>query len=263
MILLNKDENTEYSSSGLFKSDGIWCHPRRVIDTYEIIFVYEGTAYICEDGIEYELGANDILILEPGKLHYGYRESENFVSFMWLHFKICKKQHCSLPKHMHMSEPYMLKNLFAQCLHTVNTPTYSPVCADLYTALILEEIASEQKTRAYAGRQLSANIREWIRLNIEKDISVCSIARHFGYHENHVSRVFKEAYGVGLKDYIIKMKLDNAKNLLSASLYSVKQISRILSFRSENHFIKFFKYHVKITPTEYRNTYINTHVNKS
>lgn len=262
MIVLNPNTNVEYISSGLFKSDGVWCHPKRVIDSYEIIFLNEGIAYICEDGIEYTVEKNNILILEPKKLHYGFRASEEFVSFSWLHFFTSKERYKLLPKQLKISEPYILKTLFSQCQHTVNTPTYNAICADLYTALIIEEILTLKKSSDLSGKYLSAQIKEWIRLNIEKDISVNSIAKQFGYHENHISRLFKSSYGTGIKTYIINMKLENAKNLLSSTVYSVKQISQILSFKSENHFIKFFKYHTKLTPTEYRNTYVNTHINK-
>lgn len=83
-----------------------------------------------------------------------------------------------------------------------------------------------------------------------------------GYHENHISRVFKSAYSVGIKEYIADMRLENIKNLLSTTLYTIKQIAHMLSFKSENHLIKFFKYHMNMTPTEYRNTYVNTRINK-
>ena len=81
-----------YISSGLFKSDGVWQHPKRIIDSYEIIFMHEGTAFICEEESEYILKKNDILVLEPGKLHYGFKESVEFVSFSWLHFKALKEK---------------------------------------------------------------------------------------------------------------------------------------------------------------------------
>ena len=254
--------SVKYISSGLFKSDGVWQHPKRIIDSYEIIFMHEGTAFICEEESEYILKKNDILVLEPGKLHYGFKESVEFVSFSWLHFKALKERYKNLPKHIEITEPYILKNLLSQCLHTANTPSYSSVCNDLYTALIIEEILTMEKAQSVPGKYLSVQIKEWIRVNIEKDITIGMLAKEIGYHENHISRVFKEAYSVGLKNYITEMRLENVKNLLSTTLYTIKQIAGIMSFKSENHLIKFFKYHMNMTPTEYRNTYVNIKINK-
>jgi len=256
------DLNVEYCFSGLFKSDGIWKHPERVIDSYEIIFMHEGTAYIGEEDCRYTLGKNDVLFLEPGKRHYGFKESTEFVSFSWIHFKTTKENYKNLPKHMQITEPYILKNLLSQCLHTANTPSYDRICCDLYTALIIEEILTLEKATGFSGKYLSVQIKEWIRVNIEKDITVGMIAKEMGYHENHISRVFKSAYSVGIKEYIADMRLENIKNLLSTTLYTIKQIAHMLSFKSENHLIKFFKYHMNMTPTEYRNTYVNTRINK-
>lgn len=263
MITLNENDTLEYVSSGLFKSDGSWRHPRRIIDTYEIIFMYNGTAYICEDGVEYKLKENDIFVLEPGKEHYGFRASEDYVSFSWLHFRTACEKYKNLPKYFPASNPSTLKTLFSQCLHIANTPNYDSVCTDLYTALYIEEIRYNSKTILLSQNHLAARIKEYVTLNIEKDLSVKKISEQFGYHENHISKVFKNTYGILLSKYISNQKLACANALLSTTLYTVKQISQMLSFKSENHFIKFFKYHTQVTPSEYRNTYTNTHINKS
>lgn len=97
MITLNENGTLKYVSSGLFQSDGSWIHPRGIIETYEIIFMYEGTAYICEDGTEYILHPDDVLILDPGREHYGFRVSEEYVSFSWLHFKTSCDRYKNLP----------------------------------------------------------------------------------------------------------------------------------------------------------------------
>lgn len=261
MINLNKKDSIEYISSGLFKSDGDWCHPHRTIDSYEIIFMNKGCAYICEDSENYTVKENDVLFLEPGKEHYGFRTSTDHVSFFWLHFITDSERYKHIEKHFSVSNPSALKTLFSQCLHTVNTPAYTSVCADLYTALIAEEILC--CVISAPGNYLATQIKEYISLNTDKALTVKSIAARFGYHENHISRIFKETYGVLLRDYIADRRLAHARNLLHTTLYTVDRISQILSFKSENHFVKFFKYHTNITPTEYRNAYPNTHTNKS
>lgn len=106
-------------------------------------------------------------------------------------------------------------------------------------------------------------IKEYVTLHVEKNLTVKSVAEHFGYHENHVSRIFKNTYGILLKAYIDEQRLEYTRALLTTTLYTVSQIAQMASFKSDNHFIKFFKYHTRLTPTAYRNTYINTHVNQA
>ena len=237
MITLNENGTLKYVSSGLFQSDGSWIHPRVTIETYEIIFMYEGTAYICEDGTEYILHPDDVLILDPDREHYGFRVSEEYVSFSWLHFKTSCDRYKNLPKHFHSSNPAMPKTLFSQCMHIANTPGYDPVCTDLYTALYIEEIICNGSAVSISKNHLAAQVKEYVNLNIEKDLTVRLVSEHFGYHENYISKVFKAAYGVLLSRYIVNQRLAYARALLNTTLYTVNQISRQLSFKSENHFV--------------------------
>lgn len=259
MITFSTGVKFEYKGSGLFKSDGEWIHPERIIDTYELILMVGGNAYIYENDEKYRLSKNDILLLEPNKLHGGFERSEN-VSFFWMHFDISDEIN-NIPKFMNCQFAMSLKTMFSQLLHISNTPGYISDSCDMACALILNELIFNSKSELSSVGSLAAEIKEWIRININSDITVKTIAKTFGYHENHISRVFKSAYGESIKDYIISLKIKSAESFLQTTLYTVKQISFLLGFKGENNFIKFFEYHKKMTPTEYRNTFVNTHLN--
>lgn len=263
MITLDSKDNITYISSGLFKSDKEWIHPKRIIDSFEIIIMYEGEAFIAEEDKEFILRKNDVLFLEPGKEHFGYKTSTAPVSFFWLHYNTDCEKYKSLPKFFNISDPYALKTLCSQLLHVANTPTYDRVSSELFCALISEEIISKSKTEDLPGNRLAIQIKEWIRINLDKPLTVKKIATHFGYHENHIARVFKSAFDTGIKEYITEIKLKAAKDMLCTTLYTIKQVAHSFGFESENHFIKFFKYHTGMTPTECRNIHINTHINNS
>ena len=49
----------EYISVGEFYSDRSWIHPERIIDSYEIILVLEGTVHIQEEDKKYTLNKNN------------------------------------------------------------------------------------------------------------------------------------------------------------------------------------------------------------
>lgn len=262
MIYINKNEGFEYVSSGLFKSDGSWCHPRRIIDTYEIIFMYYGTAYICEGGIEYTLKQDDVLILSPGREHYGFCVSDESVSFAWLHYRTDCKSYKNISKHFKVSNAAAPRALFSQLMHTANTPGHSGKSVDLYAALYTEEILRNEKAQDDALCYLAARIKDYVIYNSEKNLSVKSIAACFGYHENHIGRIFKSAYDLNLKDYICVQRITYACSMLGTTIYTVKQISQIMNFKNENNFVKFFKYHTELTPSEYRRAYINKKINK-
>ena len=49
---------------------------------------------------------------------------------------------------------------------------------------------------------------------------------------------------------------------LLTSNYSIKQLAAYLGWENENQFTHYFKYHEKMSPTQYRSLYVNTHLNK-
>lgn len=262
MISVNSKYNVEYEYSGLFKSQDEWIHPRRVISTYEIIFMIEGQGYICEEDRRFEIKSGNFLLLKPNKLHYGYEKSCEPVSFYWIHFNMTKGCMEDFPKYGSLPIPNSLKNLFVQLLHIANTPGYSKECCDLITALIIEEIRRQSGGSSGEIRQLAVQIKEWIRINISDAPTVKKVSEKFGYHENYIGKIFRDAYGMGLKRYINNMRVENIKGYLGSAGYTVKQIAHLCGFESENICIKFFKYHTGMTPTEYKNIYSNTHINK-
>lgn len=261
MIIFDNDIKIQYISSGLFKTEMEWIHPERIIDSHEIIFVSEGTVYITEEDTEYELHKNDMLFLEAGKKHFGHKETNEPVSFYWFHFMT--EDISNLPKNISINEPFSLITMLSQLLHITNTPGYSKYCGDMICGLLLQEFLFLNRISPNKTEKLAVQIKEWVRINADRNISVKDVAEYFQYNESHINRIFKIAYGTSIKQYIIDIRLNKAKILLQTSLYNIKQIAYIMGYENENLFVKFFEYHIKMTPTEYRQIYINTHTNKN
>ncbi len=260
MLELNGEKRIEYVSSGLFRSIDEWCHPERKIDTYEVIFVVKGEVHIREEETEYIMQENELLLLEPSRVHAGTKTSVNEVSFYWFHFNTDAK----IPwKKLKIDNAFSLKTMLSQLLHLTNTSGYSSESHDLICALLLEEIGFCAGSTVTSPTSLSAEIKEYIRLNLTNALTVKSVAKHFGYHENYIGQVFKSVNGIGMKQYIADIKIKKAKELLNTTLYTVKEIGYLLGFSGENNFIKFFKYHTGMTPTEHRNIYTNIHINNA
>ena len=108
---------------------------------------------------------------------------------------------------------------------------------------------------------LANKAAEYIRININKNISAKAVSEKFKYNCDYLSKLFKKTFDIGIKEYIIKEKINIAKDMLLTTDFSIKEISAKLGFRDENLFIKFFMYHEKISPGKFRNKYFNVHFN--
>lgn len=244
--------NCRYNYMGLFTSDEAWKHPKACEVTYEIIYVTAGCVYLAEEDRRFVLQKGDLAVLSPGIIHYGNIASEN-VSFYWLHYN-SDAEYDSFTIH-NFSSSY----LFKQLMHYSHMPNCPEYVKNAVLHHLLAEISMCEINRNISS--LGSSIYEWTRVNISRSLTVEKVANHFRYNSEYISRLIKKQYGITLKSLIDKMLIDKAKEYLCNVNMSVKEISSILGFSNANAFIIFFKYHEKITPKSYRNSYSYIHMN--
>lgn len=257
MITWDNGHYFSYEIIGEFRSKGTWIHPDRVIASYELIFVLQGTLYITEEDTAYEVEENEMIILEPGKRHFGTRETEEFMSFYWFHFNT------DLPveaKKIVPDDVYDIKFFLKKLLHVTNSAEGTQENADALGLLIYHECVKPRNS-LYKNVKLASDIKEYIRLNLKENVTVSEIADRYGYNVDYIGKLFKANFGLSLKKYIALQRLNLAKDLLLTTMLSVKQIAGEIGYADENAFVKFFVYHEKMSPTVFRNNYFNTHIN--
>jgi AraC-like DNA-binding protein len=254
---------TGYVSAGRFVSSDEWIHPKRIIDSYEIIYVLEGDVFIQQDEARLQLKENELIVLQPFKTHFGYKSSTGRTSFYWLHYTDPDMYtFCNIKRHIRFDGTHNINLLLKQILHMANTPGYPQYSLDILLWLILTEITVEQSVGCINSNPLLKDVCEWIRINNDKNITVTDVAREFEYSEDHISRIFKKNYSIGLKKYINEIKMNVIKNHLLSGSQPIKEVAANAGFADYKHFLKYFKYHEGISPMEYRQVYFNTHLNK-
>lgn len=244
-----------YVSAGRFTSRGEWIHPSRCIDSNEIIIMVEGEAAIEEEDVRYILRPGDVLLLEHGKQHGGFAVSKERVSFYWIHF------HGETPnwKFLRLEDGYQVNLLCKQLLHYTNTLTYPAEAAHCLVQLLLIELAAREGISS--NSRLLVQVHEWVRVNADQRITVGSVARQFGYHEDYLTRIFGEQFGIGLKRYINMERMKRIKNLLLTTEYPLKEVALLTGFADYKGFLKYFCYHEEMSPSAFRRLYFNTHIN--
>lgn len=106
-----------------------------------------------------------------------------------------------------------------------------------------------------------SKIQEWVRVNALKKLTVTKIADQFNYNKDYLSRTFKRKTGVNLMTYIHDIKMTKAKELLTNTTMTVKEIAHHVGFSDEKYFMRLFKKYEKMTPSQFRNAYCLTHMN--
>lgn len=94
--------------------------------------------------------------------------------------------------------------------------------------------------------------KEYINNNYSKDISLDDVSRQVNISPYYFSKIFKEDMGEGFVEYLTKIRMEKAKELLTTTEYSMKEICAMVGYADPNYFSRSFKKNVGVTPTEYK-----------
>lgn len=114
----------------------------------------------------------------------------------------------------------------------------------------------EQLGSQYALRQkdkLAQKIKRIIEENYSQPyLGLYYISDQVKVSTTYVSKVFKEEYGVGVVEYMNRLRIDGAKKLLEKQDLTIKEIAERVGFTSDIHFIRIFKKYEHTTPGVYQ-----------
>lgn len=99
---------------------------------------------------------------------------------------------------------------------------------------------------------LSKDVHNFIIENIDRRISTSEIARALQVNRTYLCEQFRLDTGKSLHDYIMELKINEARRLLRATKKPVVAISDHLGFSSQSHFQNVFKKMTGSTPRRYR-----------
>ncbi|TCL77007.1 YesN/AraC family two-component response regulator [Hydrogenispora ethanolica] len=108
---------------------------------------------------------------------------------------------------------------------------------------------------ANAHPQASATIRKalaYIQLHFSRDLSLEEVASHAGVSKSYLCRVFPEYAGEHFRDYLQRLRLERAKELLRFTNDHIYEIAAKVGFWNSRYFSKVFHEAVGMTPADYR-----------
>lgn len=99
----------------------------------------------------------------------------------------------------------------------------------------------------------------YIHNNFRKDITLSDIAAYSSFSPHYISQLFHSATSTTLTQYITRLRLEYAKNLLFSTDFSITEICYKCGFRSFAHFLRSFKKQYGQSPTNYRDSVKSRH----
>lgn len=245
-------------------------------DFAEITYILSGKGRYLVEGNEYDVEAGDIIMCNPGVKHKNIMVNpkeptvEFFTGFTDFHFKNMPPNQIVLKENsyrMHTSSQ-VKQELSKHCYEMIaeneadKVGKYFMLKAHLIQMLLLiireitEDEATIQKSyhfESYNKSYVVKKIINYLNENYESKISLDKIARNMYLSPVYISKIFKEETGESPINYLIHIRLEKAKDILSSSeTGSIKHIANSVGYEDVYHFSKLFKKYYGSSPLYYK-----------
>ena len=135
-----------------------------------------------------------------------------------------------------------------------NDDIYIPASRIIFD-IIMDMANYKAKQNENSREDLAALIQFKLCSSITKNVTIADIARELYRSTNDIIYRFKKKYGTTPYAYLITLRINTAKELLTNTQKSIKEIAEHLCFFSEYHFSNTFKKSIGISPKQYRRSH--------
>jgi len=122
-------------------------------------------------------------------------------------------------------------------------------------SLILEMLVQATRLTSTTERnppQWLRQAREFLHSQFAEALSLSSVAGLVGVHAAHLAKVFRKHYGCTLGDYVRRLRLEYASQLLARSEDTLSEIALAAGFYDQSHFARLFKHRFGVSPGVFR-----------
>jgi len=95
-------------------------------------------------------------------------------------------------------------------------------------------------------------IKSYLCDNLYKSLTLDTLCKKFSVSKSNLCKKWKEHSEIGIIDYFISLKVNEARRLLEEGKISVTQIADMLGYSTIHHFSHSFKKFTGISPSEYK-----------
>ena len=225
------------------------CKPRHSfgpsIRKYTLLhYVRRGKGILYKNGKEYPVKAGEMFIILPDEVTVYTADEYDPWSYRWIGFDgALSAKFADFPAVVSVSEEYFINVEEAFAMRGI--PEYF-LAGQLFR--LLSELLSGTKHRNHYVRQ----VRDYIKSSYMNEIRVEQIAESLNLDRRYLSRLFKEKMGQTVQEYLISVRMEEAKRLLSEGR-SVAESALLCGYPDACNFSKMFKRIYGVSPATWKN----------
>ncbi|MGX4686091.1 AraC family transcriptional regulator [Vagococcus sp. JNUCC 83] len=252
---------------------------------FEIMLIISGQQKTTFEGFTTYSSENSIMLIPPGMAHTNSCESKNGLSYFCLHFDISDPSiqqallmYCpiSLDKNNKYFED--IKNVLYNYVFLLERQEFNLQDKLYVEKQLIELILSlvnyadcEEKNENVSngtalvlakqiGNCIQSNFRKFTEAPTDENrylLSIPYVAKELGMSESMMLKEFKKVYFISPKNYLDKLRFNEARFLLQQPKLSINEISEIVGYQNVSHFSRQFKKWSGYSPNKYKRELFN------
>ncbi|WP_040951588.1 response regulator transcription factor [Gorillibacterium massiliense] len=118
---------------------------------------------------------------------------------------------------------------------------------------MLDESVTQIYNHSVPGSEKAVEMaQQYIRMHFSDDLSLEKVASVVFLNPVYFSQLFKQKNGQGFKEYVIQLRLEQAKVLLANPQLKLADVAERIGYQDMRYFTQIFRKRYEMTPTEYR-----------
>lgn len=237
---------------------------RKDLASYLFFVVEHGSGILEYEGIRHTLQPGDCVFLDCRK-PYLHRTGNDLWHLRWAHFygpnmsAIYKKYQERGGQPAFRAKKPERFSILLQELYTLaasddyvrDMQIYSKL-VDLLTFLMEESWHPGHAQITGGKKQNLQEIKDYLDTHYREKITLDVLAERFYINKFYLTRVFKEQFGQSVTNYLVQLRITQAKRMLRFTDNSIESIAQECGLSDANYFSRLFKKVEGVPPGEYR-----------
>lgn len=230
------------------------------LDSYLLLYTLGGQGEMTYNGHSYALTPNSIFLINCKKgFHFNLHNSSswnyhrlylNGNNLAFFYYKYIKS---NSPLHICVPSSNLLSTL-NKLINYVSTAEYDELVSSLLITTLLTNLVIERNScnTETAIPKYILQLRELLDTEYFNSYDLDSLSNKFNVNKYTLSKEFSKYIKIPPIEYLIRRRMQVAKELLVDTNYTISEISYQIGIFNTTYFIHLFKKHVGVTPLQYR-----------
>ncbi len=243
----------------------------RILQEYQINYITEGSGLFETSTDQFKVVPGSILVLQPGAWHRYKPDSNTGWNEHYIGFNGDFCSHFFQEVFFQSAKPViyigfqesMLKLFFEIIQNVKEEKTGHQQVSAANTILMLSKILSVVRNQEFAGKTIERTIQKaclHFRENLHSNINIEELAKELNVGYSYFRQMFRKYTGISPTQYHLSLRIQRAKDLLTSTDQSFKEIAIDLGFESYFYFSRIFKDKTGRSPMEFKKEVLRSEI---